>query len=104
MPVSTPKIDRVVECYDTPMPDSPQSNFTNDDRKALYEQGAQLALLMRDFHDLRREIRDNDSPTQREFGLVAGKVEALQNFRWYLMGIALGAGIFGHLVLSKIGL
>lgn len=78
--------------------------FTNDDRKSLYEQGAQLALLMRDFHDLRKDIRDNDSPTKEEFARLIGKVEALQNFRWYLMGIAVGAGLFTHLILSKIGL
>ncbi len=78
--------------------------FSNEDRKQLYQQGAQLELLMRDFHDMRRELRDNDSPSAKEFAELRGQVAALQNFRWYLMGGAMIAVLFGHLMLSKIGL
>lgn len=80
------------------------SSFGNDDRKALYEQGARLEMLMSSFNDLRKELREAGAPSAEEFGRLEGKVESLQNFRWYLMGAAAVVGLLAHILLSKIGI
>lgn len=78
--------------------------FSHDDRKELYKQGAKLEILMSAFDKLKDQLHENDAPTSEEFGRLAGKVESLQNFRWYLMGGAMVFGLFGHLLLAKVGL
>lgn len=94
-------LDQVVECYDTSMPETlVMSNFTNEDRKALIELGSDMRYIRKDFEDFREEIRKSDSPTRTDYAELKGKVEALQNFRWYLMGASAGIGMLVHFIFK----
>ncbi len=89
-------------CYTEPMPhDEIASSFTNEDRRILAKVDTEIRYLKDDIDSLTREFRALSTPTKADFAELKGKVEALQNFRWYLMGIAVGTGALVHFLFGK---
>lgn len=95
-----------IACYTEPMDrqrsDDIPSTFTNEDRRVLTKVDTELRYLKEDIDQLGRDFRSLSSPTKADFSKLEGKVEALENFRWYLMGIAIGAATLIHFIFGKL--
>lgn len=78
------------------------STFTTEDRTLLVRVSTLMERLQLDFDNFRGEYHDASSPTAKEFGELRGKVESLQQFRWWVMGAAAGAGALAGFILDQL--
>lgn len=67
-------------------------HFTSSDRERLVELGVELRFMQKDFNELKQLIGENTRVTRAEHGHLSGRVSKLENFRWWLLGAAVGVG------------
>jgi len=84
--VTTPTLTASDRLRSINVSDQAQSSFTNDDRRALIELGVEMRIMKQDFEELRKELRDQGSPSREDFRDLQGDVRNLQNFRWWILG------------------
>lgn len=76
-------------------------HFTVGDRQTLTECTINLKNLQQSFDRLEKTIRESNSPSQKDFRELEGRVRSIENFRWWIMGAALAGGAASHF-LSKL--
>ena len=83
-------------------PRKKMSAFLEQDRDLLIQVATNLDNLQKAFDKLIAKHEEDPPVTRGEFYGLQGKVQILENFRWYMMGIALAAGPIVHYIVEGI--
>lgn len=76
------------------------STFTNQDRRTLITVEVELGQLQNDFKRLRETLEEASPPSKSDFVKLEERMRSLENFKWWIMGIAALSGSIAHLLLS----
>lgn len=78
-----------------------QSGFTQHDHDLLIELRTQQVGLRDDLRELKISLAETARLRREDDGEMDGRVRALENFRWWVLGAAAAAGTLGG-IISRI--
>lgn len=84
----------------TRMPEPTVDHFTSADRKTLTELNVKFDLLSKTIDS---KLGDTGS-VEAKFAKMDGRLTAIENFRWWILGAAAIAGFMAHLLGKGFGL
>lgn len=84
------------------MPADPDPHtFTIDDRRALVVLGVDMSYMKDAIEEIRKAVSD-EGALHRRLAACEADVATLKQFRWWLVGVAVGGGAAVHLALDVI--
>lgn len=82
-------------------PESP-SAFTTHDREKLVEVATTLGFVNTTLVEIKTSMREGAQESRSDHKELEGRVRALENFRWWIVGAAAASGFAGQFVIKLL--
>jgi len=86
------------------MPEQPHyDSFTPEDRKALTEIAVHMNYVRESIETMKTESNAVDTKFELRNEKLEGRIRALENFRWWILGAAIASGSTAGLIVRFLG-
>lgn len=88
----------------TKMPDQPHNDsFTPEDRKALTQIAVHMDYVRESIEAMKTDSATANTKNELRHEKLEGRIRALENFRWWILGAAVASGATAGLVVRLFG-